>query len=184
MEIAKRKYSNIRKLCKTEGIVFPIYRKVALFRSNISLTNQIKLIQCDGKQLLLVTLVLKSYNTTERSLKTFTEHSAQYPIEVEIADGLDGSGSHRIYNQKSTTPISQPKTFYCLLSKFFRLRIETVLYYGTTILTTQSDPILVNYRIPILSKTKHDEILSLQDLIVEKLILCREDQQGCKDCML
>ena len=49
LEIGKRKYSNIRKLCKTEGIIFPTYNKVASFRSDISLSNRIKLIECDGQ---------------------------------------------------------------------------------------------------------------------------------------
>ena len=51
-------------------------------------------------------------------------------------------------------------------------------------LTTQSDPVLDNYRLSMVSKTKHDQNLSLQDLIVENLLLCSEDHEGCKDCMV
>ena len=52
-------------------------------------------------------------------------------------------------------------------------------------LTTQTDPVLGEYRLSIVSKTKQAENLSSQDKIVEALLLCREDNdQGCKDCIM
>ena len=72
-------------------------------------------------------------HTTERILQTITIHPTQYPLEIEIADGLDGSGSHRIYNQLSDNPNFTTKNFLLLLSKFFRLRTLARLQYGTTL---------------------------------------------------
>ena len=105
LEIGKRKYSNIRKLCKPEGIIFPSYDHIAIFRSQIALTQKIKFIHKEGQNI----GVTHSYfelvkHTAERILQTMELNSQQYPIEFEIADGLDGSGSHRIYNQLNNDP--------------------------------------------------------------------------------
>ena len=50
--------------------------------------------------------------TTERlsELNPVTQES-QFPITLTIAEGLDGSGSHRIYNQAPTNSISQSNPF-------------------------------------------------------------------------
>ena len=105
LEIGKRKYSNIRKLCKPEGIIFPSYDHIAIFRSQIALTQKFKFIHKEGQNI----GVTHSYfelvkHTAERILQTMELNSQQYPIEFEIADGLDGSGSHRIYNQLNNDP--------------------------------------------------------------------------------
>ena len=105
LEIGKRKYSNIRKLCKPEGIIFKSYDHIAIFRSQIALTQKIKFIHKEGQNI----GVTHSYfelvkHTAERILQTMELNSQQYPIEFEIADGLDGSGSHRIYNQLNNDP--------------------------------------------------------------------------------
>ena len=123
LEIGKRKYSNIRKLCKTEGIIFPTYKKVASFRSDISLSNRIKLIECDGQTIgagYSYFEIIK--HTTERILKMFTVDPSQYPIELEIADGLDGSGSHRIYNQISNNPNFTTKNFLLFAFKVLSIK--------------------------------------------------------------
>ena len=123
LEIGKRKYSNMRKLCKSDGIFFPSYDKIAFLRFEISLNAGIQFVQRDGhtfgagysyKEIV--------QHTAERILQTITVDPAQYPIEMEIADGLDGSGSHRIYNQISTNPNLTTKNF--LLFAFKALSIK------------------------------------------------------------
>ena len=90
LEIGKRKYKNLRKLCKSEGIIFPSYDKIALFRTEISLSTGIELVQSDG-QTIGAGYSYKEIvqHTTERILQTITIHPTQYPLEIEIADGLD-----------------------------------------------------------------------------------------------
>ena len=123
LEIGKRKYSNIRKLCKPEGIIFPSYDKIALFQSEISLSARIQLVQTDG-QTIGAGYPYKEIvqHTAERILQTITVDPGLYPIEIEIADGLDGSGSHRIYNQINTNPNFTTKNF--LLFAFKTLSIK------------------------------------------------------------
>ena len=50
-------------------------------------------------------------------------HSAQYPLEIEIADGLDGSGSHRIYNQISDNPNFTNKNFLLFAFKVLSIKV-------------------------------------------------------------
>ena len=38
-------------------------------------------------------------------------HDAEYPLTAKLADGLDGSGSHTIYNQKQIHPDLTTKNF-------------------------------------------------------------------------
>ena len=52
----------------------------------------------------------------------FTVDPGQYPIEVEIADGLDGSGSHRIYNQISNNPNFTSKNFLLFAFKVLSIK--------------------------------------------------------------
>ena len=48
---------------------------------------------------LLVTQTLHKLVESERGL-----HNAEYPLTAKFTDGLDGSGSHTIYNQKQIHP--------------------------------------------------------------------------------
>ena len=71
LEIGKRKYSNTRKLCKPEGIIFPSYDHIAIFRSQIALTPKIKFIHKEGQNI----GVTHSYfelvkHTAERIIRT------------------------------------------------------------------------------------------------------------------
>ena len=40
LEIGRRKYTNFKRLCKSENIIFPSYSKLAQYRHNVSLTNE------------------------------------------------------------------------------------------------------------------------------------------------
>ena len=65
--------------------------------------------------------------------KKFTEvigpiQETDYPLNIEIADGLDGSGSHKVYNQvKSHNIVSRLKASSFSLSKYSRSRARQVL---------------------------------------------------------
>ena len=123
LEIGKRKYSNIRKLCKPVGIIFLSYDHIAIFRSPVALTPKVKFIHKEGQNI----GVTHSYfelvkHTAERILQTMELNSQQYPIEFEVADGLNGSGSHRIYNQLNNDPSFTTKSF--ILYAFKPLKIK------------------------------------------------------------
>ena len=62
----------------------------------------------------------------------FTVDSGQYPIEVEIADGLDGTGSHRIYNHISNNPNFTTKNLIMFAFKVLSIkdRNSTTLWYN------------------------------------------------------
>ena len=90
LEIGKRKYSNIGKLCKPEGIIFPPYNNIAVSRSQIALTPKIQFIHKEGQNI----GASHSYfeivkHTAERLLQTIELNPVQYPVEFEIVDGLD-----------------------------------------------------------------------------------------------
>ena len=55
---------------------------------------------------LLVTQTLHELVEAERGL-----HNAEYPLTAKLTDGLDGSGSHTIYNQKQIHPDLTTKNF-------------------------------------------------------------------------
>ena len=40
LEIGKRKYTNMRKLCQPENIMFPPYNKIAYYRASIILSSE------------------------------------------------------------------------------------------------------------------------------------------------
>ena len=61
-------------------------------------------------------------HTTERILQTIVVNQDQYPMEVEIADGLDGSGSHRIYNQINNNPNFTTKNFLLFAFKVLSIK--------------------------------------------------------------
>ena len=44
LQIGKRKYNELRRLCKTENFVFPIYNDIFEYRSQIVLTSDLKFI--------------------------------------------------------------------------------------------------------------------------------------------
>ena len=49
-------------------------------------------------------------------------HHAQYPLIAKLRDGLDGSGSHRIYNQKQMHPDLTTQNFLLYAFKIICLK--------------------------------------------------------------
>ena len=64
--------------------------------------------------------------TTERLLQLNpVPQEYQFPITLTIADGLDGSGSHRIYNQAPTNSNLSTKSFILFAFKALSLIDKT-----------------------------------------------------------
>ena len=72
-----------------------------------------------------VTQTLHKLVESERGL-----HNAEYPLTAKLTDGLDGSGSHSIYNQKQIHPDLITKNFLLFSLKYFGLKIHRGIPYG------------------------------------------------------
>ena len=116
MEIGERKYTDFRRLCLSERFSFPAYKNIASFRSDITLTNEVKVMNNHG----YLIGVGESYSkllhkTIERILMIIQPvNDCQFPLTLFIADGLDGLGSHRIYNQINQKTYIQNHTYFCI----------------------------------------------------------------------
>ena len=85
-------------------VKLPSYKLVSQYRKEITLINELEIVR-DPEGLSIGTCV--SYHsilslTIQRLLLTLDLVSdSHYLLIVKISDGLDGSGSHQIYNQQS-----------------------------------------------------------------------------------
>ena len=118
MEIGKRKYTDFRRLCLSERFSFPAYKNIASFRSDITLTNEVKVINNHGYSIGVgVSYSKLLHKNIERILMIIQPvNDCQFPLTLCIADGLDGSGSHRIYNQINQNPNLHRKSYILLHS--------------------------------------------------------------------
>ena len=83
-------------------------------RREISLADQINIVRSpqDFPVGTCVPYHILIQHTIERSLLNYDPLiESQFPLNVTIADGLDGSGSHRIYNQVNIHPDLSTKSF-------------------------------------------------------------------------
>ena len=124
LEIGKRKYTNMRKLCKTENIIFPSYNRIADYRANIVLSSEIIDIQNANAVNIGVGISYKSLllQTTLSLLEIIPQFpNSRYPLTVKISDGLDGSGSHKIYNQFEGIPHFNTKNYILFAFKMLSI---------------------------------------------------------------
>ena len=114
LSIGKLRYRELRRFFKAENIRITSYDKLAIFRHKIYLINEMRYFSKEiGSPVgiflpyrLLVTQTLNELVEAERGL-----HNAEYPLTAKLTDGLDGSGSHTIYNQKQIPPDLTTKNF-------------------------------------------------------------------------
>ena len=82
---------------KLENVALISYTKPTLFRSQVNLLNELKLVTRSLDQPVGITVPYRDIlATTVHQLIEFDEslQNASYPIIVTVVDGLDGSGSH------------------------------------------------------------------------------------------
>ena len=99
---------------KLENVTMTSYTKLTLFRSQVNLLNKLKFVTSSLNQPIGITIPYRDIlATTVHQLIEFDEslQNASYPINVTVVDGLDGSGSHRIYNQLQDHPDISTKSF-------------------------------------------------------------------------
>ena len=115
LEIGRRKYTEMRRLCLTENILFPSYGKLAKHRCDIGLVNDFVFIEHEKYSVpigLAISYRKIVIQTTNRLLANIPDLGhCTFPLKLVISDGLDGSGCHRIYNQLPLHPEISTKSF-------------------------------------------------------------------------
>ena len=109
---------------KLENVTLTSYT-LTLFRSQVNLLNELKFVTSSLNHPLGVTILYRDILVTNvHQLIDFDEslQNASYPITITVVDGLDGSGSHRIYNQLQDHPDISNRTFllFCFRIVYFR----------------------------------------------------------------
>ena len=113
-----RKYSILKR---SQNVKLPSYKLITQFRREISLTIEIAIVK--GYEGYSIGTFLPYHfiltNTIERNFATLDPICAsQFPLSVQISDGMDGFSSHRIYNQVNFHPDLSTKALSSLDSKF------------------------------------------------------------------
>ena len=125
LEIGKRKYTDFRLLCKQEGLIFPQYAKLAEYRSDIVLSNELVYLQKAVSGNIGIAISYRSIlrQTISRLVQTIPHIDAsKYPLTFKVSDGLDGSGCYNEYNQLQDNANITTKNF--ILFGFKLLELE------------------------------------------------------------
>ena len=115
LEIGKRKYTQLRQLLLSSDIRFPAYQKVIDQRNNIVLRSSL-LLYPNPTTPIGVSVSYSEFvlHTFKRIMATISPPSPKdFPLSFQIADGLDGSGSHAIYNQHGTNTSTKSFILFC-----------------------------------------------------------------------
>ena len=110
LEIGKSKYIDLRRVLLTESINLPGYNRVALHRNQISLAEDVHLVEKDYPIGIGISYSKLLTHTINRILLNISLDDCE-PLKIRISDGLDGSGSHRVYQQATSHPDITTKNF-------------------------------------------------------------------------
>ena len=115
LEIGKRKYTLLRQLLLSSEIHFPAYHKVADQRNSLVLRSMIQLYPNPTAPIgVCVPYAQLVRHTFCRIISTLPSLSTEdFPLRFQIADGLDGSGSHIVYNQPNTNTDTKSYILFC-----------------------------------------------------------------------
>ena len=115
LEIGKRKYTRFRQHLLSSDFHLPAYHKLAEHRNCIVLRSIIQPYPSPIAPIgVKVPYAQYVRHTFTRILTTIAPPSKEdFPLRFRIADGLDGSGSHAIYNQLSTNTETKNFILYC-----------------------------------------------------------------------
>ena len=130
LEIGKRKYTQLRQHLTSSDIPFPAYQRVIDHRNSITLRSSLQLYPNPAAPI-DVNVSYSEYvrHTFTRIMATITPPSSNdFPLTFHIADGLDGSGSHTIYNQHGTNTCT--KSFLLFASNQLPSPLVPVLNSG------------------------------------------------------
>ena len=114
LEIGKRKYTKLRQHLLSSNIEFPAYQKVAEYRNDIILRSSIHLYPNPSAPIgVCVPYAKYVEHTFIRILANLSPLVEDFPLTFQIADGLDGSGSHTIYNHQNTNTSTKSYILFC-----------------------------------------------------------------------
>ena len=105
-------------------MVFPPYLEVSRYRTEITLANELELVCIKSHCVIGIRIpdgrILQQ--TVSRLLGTLPKLAAdRFPLSVKISDGLDGSGSHQIFNQLQHSPSLSSENFLLFAFKIISL---------------------------------------------------------------
>ncbi|KAI6661160.1 hypothetical protein LOD99_10182 [Oopsacas minuta] len=116
IEVGRRKYTQLRQTLLPDNMHFPSYSKLAILRDVMISRSSITLYPNPTKpKCIHAPYCLQVQKTLERILSMVDRPtSGEFTLTFKIADGLDGSGCHTIYNQQATNTFT--KTSFCFVS--------------------------------------------------------------------
>ena len=114
LEIVKRKFTESRVICKPEGFTIPTYTKLSTYRRELALSSHVEIVNHrDGYPIGVGIAYSKILTfTTERISQQLSIDTTKFPLTIDVADGQDGSGSYKVYNQLQTNIDFPQKTLY------------------------------------------------------------------------
>ena len=114
LEMARRKYTQLRQTLLAKNIHFPSHSKVLDLRNFLVSRDQIRLYPNPHPIGVQTPYYLQVQQTLERVLTTLSPlDPEEFPLQFRIADGLDGSGCHTIYNQLHTNTNTKNYILFC-----------------------------------------------------------------------
>ena len=122
----------MRQHLLTSDVHFPAYHKVVEHRNAIVIRSAIQLYP-NPTSPIGVSVPYAQYvqHTFQRILQTISSPPKDdFPLTFRIADGLDVSVSHTVYNQLSTN--TKTNVSYFIVSNLFRSHLALEHYYGKT----------------------------------------------------
>ena len=125
LEIGKQKYTDLKRLLKADNFFIPPYKLVALHRAEITLANDLHYVRNPDEVVIgiRVSYQMMLKQTVSRLVSTLPQLSdGQFPLALRISDGLDGSGSHQIYNQLQESLQFNSKNFLLFAFKLLSIR--------------------------------------------------------------
>ena len=128
--VGRRIYTQLRQTLIPKSIIFPSYSKVADLRNILISRPSIHLypdtIQPIG---VYTSYFLQVKKTLERILSTINlPASEEFLLTFRIADGLDGSGCHNIYNQQHTNTNTKNFIQFCFKPISIHTKSNTVVW--------------------------------------------------------
>lgn len=95
----------------SEDLKLPGYNRVVLHRSRINLADEVKLIYREFPVGVGISNTKLLTHTVERIVSAVNVDDINYPLKVNVSNGLDRSGCHPVYQQVNTYPELSTKTF-------------------------------------------------------------------------
>ena len=166
LEIGRRKYTQLRQTLFPENIHFPSHSEVIDLRNVLVSRNLIQLYPNPQQPIGVHTpYSVQVHQTLERILITLNPlTNEEFPLTFRIADGLDSSDSHNIYNHSNSNTKTNNFILFCF-KQISILQLQAKLFGKITyqILLSLNDQCFVGLQKNV---NKHPRIR----LLMEELI--------------